>query len=113
EIRDAIKRLKNNSSPGEDGFSGEFYKCFINDLVPILTRVLRYALSKNDPPETWSRAIISVIHKEGKDPTLCEGYRPISLICNDQKLLTSILARRIQKHITTLINPDQTGFIPS
>ena len=113
EIRDAIKRLKNNSSPGEDGFSGEFYKCFINDLVPILTRVFRYALSKNDPPETWSRAIISVIHKEGKDPTLCEGYRPISLICNDQKLLTSILARRIQKHITTLINPDQTGFIPS
>jgi hypothetical protein len=113
EIRDAIKRLKNNSSPGVDGFSGEFYKCFINDLVPILTRVFRYALSKNDPPETWSRAIISVIHKEGKNPTLCEGYRPISLICNDQKLLTSILARRVQQHITTLINPDQTGFIPS
>ena len=38
EIRDAIKRLKNNKSPGVDGFSGEFYKCFINELVPILTR---------------------------------------------------------------------------
>ena len=25
EIRDAIKRLKNNKSPGVDGFSGEFY----------------------------------------------------------------------------------------
>src|SRR4029434_1095076 len=97
EIRDAMTRLKNNRLPVVADFSGEFYKCFINDLVPILTRVFRYALSKNDPPETWSRAIISVIHKEGKDPTLCEGYRPISLICNDQKLLTSILARRIQK----------------
>lgn len=50
-------------------------------------------------------AIISVIHKE--------GYGPISSICNDQKLLTSILAHRLQKHITTLINPDQTGFIPN
>lgn len=45
--------------------------------------------------------------------TLCEGYRPISLICNDHKLLTSILAHRVLKHITTLINPDQTGLTPN
>ena len=113
EIRDAIKKFKSNKSPGIDGFPGEFYKCFINELAPVLTKVFRYSLSKNNPPETWSQAIISVIHKEGKDPTLCEGYRPISLICNDQKLLTSILAHRVQRHITTLINLDQTGFIPN
>ena len=107
------KKLKSNKSPGIDGLPGEFYKCFINELAPVLTKVFRYSLSKNNPPETWSQAIISVIHKEGKDPTLCEGYRPISLICNDQKLLTSILAHRVQRHITTLINPDQTGFIPN
>ena len=75
--------------------------------------VFRYSLSENNPPETWSQAIISVIHKEGKNPTLCERYRPVSLLCNDQKLLTSILAHGVQKHVTTLINPDQTGFIPN
>lgn len=112
EIRDAIKRLKNNKSPGVDGLPGEFYKCFVDDLTPTLLKIFRYSLSKDNPPETWSQAIISVIHKEGKDPTQCEGYRPISLICNDQKLLTSILTQRIQKHITDLINVDQTGFIP-
>lgn len=90
EIRDAIKRLESNKSPGVDGLPGEFYKCFINDLVPILTEVFRYSLSENNPAEKWSQGIISVIHKEGKDPTLCEGYRPISLICNDQKLLTEV-----------------------
>lgn len=79
EIREAIKNLKNNKSPGTDGLPGEFYKCFVDDLVPILTSVFNYALSKNDPPHTWSEAIISVIHKDGKDPTQCEGYRPISL----------------------------------
>lgn len=112
EIRDVIKRLKNNKSPGVDGLPGEFYKCFVDDLAPILTKLFRYSLSKDNPPDTWSQTIISVIHKEGKDPTQCEGYRPISLICNDQKLLTSILTQRIQKHITDLINVDQTGFIP-
>ena len=53
-----------------------------------------------------------MIHKEGKDLTLCEGYRPISLSCNNQKLPTYILAKRMQKIIAKLINPDQTGFIP-
>jgi len=68
EIREAIKRLKSNKSPGVDGLPGEFYKCFINDLAPVLTKVFRYSLSENNPPETWSQAIISVIHKERKGP---------------------------------------------
>ncbi len=53
-----------------------------------------------------------MLHKEGKDPTSCEGYRPVSLLCNDLKILTNILAQRMQQHITKLIKPDQTGFIP-
>lgn len=36
---------------------------------------------------------------------------PISLLCVDYKILTSILVTRVQKHIKTLIKPDQTGFI--
>ena len=57
---------------------------------------------------------VSMIHKEGNDPTLCDGCdRLISLICNDPKLLTHILAHKVQKHINTLIKADQTGFIPN
>lgn len=41
----------------------------------------------------------------------CEGHRPISLLCNDQKLLTYILAKRMQKNIVKLNHPDETGFI--
>ena len=73
-----------------DRLPGGFYKWFIDKLAPILTRVFNYTLFKGDPPDSWSEAIISVIHKAGKDLTCCEGYRAISLLCNDQKLLTSI-----------------------
>lgn len=39
EIRDNILKLKNNKSPGTDGFSGEYYKAFIDDLTPMLCKV--------------------------------------------------------------------------
>lgn len=77
-------------------FQGEYYKTFIKELTPVLCKTYNYALEKRDPPRSWSRAIITVLHKEGKDPTPCMGYRPISLQCGDLKILTSILAKRIQ-----------------
>lgn len=36
EIKETILKLKNNKSPGIDRFPGEYYKTYINELVPIL-----------------------------------------------------------------------------
>lgn len=66
EVRESIKHLKSNKSPGSDGLSGEFYKYSIEELSPKLTKVLNYTISEGDPPKTWSEAIISVLHKEVK-----------------------------------------------
>ena len=49
--------------------------------------------------------------KKGKEPTNCSSYRPISLISLDVKILSKILANRLNGVISTLINPDQVGFI--
>lgn len=111
EIRETIGKLKHNKTPGTDGFAGEFYKVFSNDLTPILCKLYNYVLNSGNPPESWSEAIITVLHKEGKDPLQCASYRPISLLCVDYKILTSLISTRIQKYIKKLINPDQTGFI--
>lgn len=54
--------------------------------------------------------IISTIHQENKDPTLPTSYYPISLLCVDIKILTSILRNRIQKCIRKPVKPDQMGF---
>ena len=111
EIKEAIDRLKNNKSPGVDGFPGEYYKFFVNEITPVLCRVYNYALTEGNPPGSWLDAIISVIPKDNKNPSLCMSYRPISLLCVDFKILTSIIANRIQRYIGKLIKPDQTGFI--
>lgn len=52
-------------------------------------------------------AFITVIPKEGKDPTLFCNYRPISLLNIDIKLFAKILALRLIPHLQKRINLDQ------
>ena len=67
--------------------------------MPRLCGVFNYALHENDPPKSWSEALITVIHKEGKDPLECGAYRSISLLGGDVKILSSILVNRMQKYL--------------
>ena len=44
EIEETIKNLKNNKAPAVDGYPGEFYKHFHEEVTPLLQRVFDYAL---------------------------------------------------------------------
>ena len=111
EILQVISTLKNNKSPGPDGFINEFYKTFKETVSPLLLRAYHHALESGEMAPSWRDATIIVIHKEGKDPTKCQSYRPISLLNTDLRILTAILARRVNECIDYIIHPDQTGFI--
>lgn len=104
EIVETIKGLKNCKSPGSDGYCNKLYS-------PILEKAYAYAFEKGEFPPNWKETIISVIHKEGKDPTECSSYRPIALQNSDCIKLTSIRTKRFKTVITTPVHPDQTGFI--
>lgn len=111
EVTDAINSLQSNKSPGPDGYTTEFYKTYSATLAPILVRVFNDALLKGLLPPTMSEASITLLLKKDKDPLLCGSYRPISLLNVDFKVLAKVLAGRLQRVISVLVNPDQTGFI--
>ena len=111
EVLEVISTLKNNKSPGPDGYINEFYKKFKDTLSPLLLNAYHHALECGIMAPSWRDATIVVIHKEGKDPTQCQSYRPISLLNTDLRILTAILARRVNTIIISTIHPDQTGFI--
>lgn len=111
EINSAISKLKTNKSPGADGYPSEWYKTYKEILIPVLQRTFNWVLKKGEIPNSWRDAIISVIPKEGKDEMECTNYRPISVLNQDYRLFTAIMARRLEKILPGIIQFDQTGFI--
>ena len=63
-------------------------------------------------PQSMSKAIISLLPKPGKDPMQLGSYRPISLLNCDYKILSKILALRLEKVVPSIIHFDQVGFVP-
>jgi hypothetical protein len=112
EIHKTLKSIPRYKSPGPDGFGSAFYQDF-------------WSIIKSDILNTFSQFYNNQAQLDGnnwsyivlikKKDNRCspEAYRPISLLNCLVKLVTKVLALRLQGLLPKLIDEDQTGFVHS
>ena len=111
ELGKALKHMKNNKTPGIDGFPAEFFKVFWCKLKILILRAFNLFYEKGKLSVTLRQSIINCIPKGDKPRQYLKNWRPISLLTVLYKLLSSVLANRIKAVLDFLISRSQCGFI--
>ena len=108
----ALKMMKNGSSPGLDGLTTEFFKCFWGIIGNVVVDSFNESYQNGTLSFTQSSAGLTLIHK-GKDlpRNILKNWRPISLTNTDYKILAKCLANRACKVIEKIVTKDQVGYI--
>ena len=111
ECKDTLKSFSNGKSPGEDGFTVEFYRCFFDILGNDLVDSLNTAHEKGQLSISQRRGVIILIPKEEESLANLKNWRPITLLNVDYKVAAKAIAKRIEPLLPKLIHSDQTGFV--
>ena len=111
EIKNVLHSFEKNKTPGEDGFTKEFYETFFDLLQQDLLKSYNDVFQKGSLSVSQRRGVISLIPKADNDLSELSGWRPIPLLNVDYKILAKTIAKRIEPFLPKLIHSDQIGFV--
>ena len=111
ELGIALRNMKNNKSPGLDGFTVEFFKFFWIDIGYYILKSLNYGYRTGSLSVTQKQGVITCIPKPNKSRISLKNWRPISLLNVIYKLASAVISNRIKKVLDSIINENQKGFI--
>ena len=111
ELYKTLVSMKQNKTPGFDGFPVEFFILFWQDVSDRLIDSYNFSLKNGLLPLSQRNGIITLLSKKDKDPLLVRNYRPITLLTVDYKIIAKTLANRLRLCINDIIHSDQSGFI--
>ena len=106
ELGKALKKMKNNKSPGIDGISADFLKVFWVKLKYHIKNAINSSYIKGTLPISWRQSIITCLPKGNKPRQFLKNWRPISLLRAVYKLISGVIAERIKPCLDKIISKD-------
>lgn len=110
EIESIIKNMPSDKAPGLNGFKGVFIKkCWPiikNDIIRLF-----FDFFDNRVNLAPINGLFIVLVPKISNPMTANDFRPISLLNCCIKMITKLLAERLQKIILKIIHKNQYGFI--
>ena len=107
------KFLKRGKAPGPDTIHNEVPRLgTITSLFHHLAKLFTTSIQLGYIPTAWKIAILRMLLKTDKLPSLTASYRPISLISSIRKLFERVIEQRLRSHLENIgfLNKHQSGF---
>lgn len=112
EVDNIVKRMSADKSPGPDGFNGHFMKKCWQVIKHDFYKLCLDFYDDQANMESINDSLVTLMPKK-LNPETVNDYRPILLLNVSLKILTKLLADRLQYKIIQLIHKNQYGFIKS
>ena len=111
ELTIAINTMKKGKTPGSNGFSVDFFRCFWKEVGTFLHRAFISCYTQGKTPPTHRESVITLIPKAGRSSHSLKGWRPISLLNVDYKIISTAVSNRFKQIISKVISPSQSAYI--
>ncbi|KAJ9513311.1 hypothetical protein QJQ45_001346 [Haematococcus lacustris] len=114
ELGHALQGCAHSKAPGKDGLPMEVYDRLWPQLVGPMRAMLREALADTTDPAPLAEfltGVITLVPKSGKPRDQVAGYRPITLLNCDVRLVARALEDRLQQPLDLLVPLSQSAFI--
>ena len=95
ELSDSLCKMKNNKSPGSDGFPADFSKVFWSKIKFFVLCSLKECFAGKELSTTMKQTILSCIPKGNMPRHFLKNWRLISLLNVTYKLASATIANRL------------------
>jgi hypothetical protein len=110
ELTDALDNSNFSSSSGWDGLSFKVIRKFWDQLGPLMLKMTKETFRAGELTETFKMGLIKIIPKKGNAHKIGD-WRPITLLCCGYKIVSGVVAKRLEKHLMKIIGRAQKGFL--
>ena len=98
ECKKALNEMGTGKSPGSDGLTSEFYKCFWDEVGDDVVQSINNAFDKGELSICQKRGIITLLPKKDEPTDVLNNLRPVTLLNVDYEIsATKVIANRLAK----------------